>query len=188
MLKITVPGVELFDPETGLIYTTKETTLALEHSLVSLSKWESKWKIPFLSSGSGPASAKRQLTTEQLLDYIRCMTLTQNVDPMVYQSLTKENLTDIMKYIEDPMTATTINPQQQKRGKQRVVTSELIYYWMTALNIPSEYQKWHLNRLLTLIQVASIEQEPPKKMDPKSVMRQNHSLNAARRAKHHTKG
>ena len=188
MLKITVPGVELFDPETGLIYTTKETTLALEHSLVSLSKWESKWKIPFLSSGSGPASAKRQLTQEQLLDYIRCMTLTQNVDPMVYRSLTRENLNDIMKYIEDPMTATTINPQQQKRGKQRVVTSELIYYWMTALNIPSEYQKWHLNRLLTMIQVASIEKEPPKKIDPKSVMRQNHSLNAARRAKHHTKG
>lgn len=188
MLKITVPGVELFDPETGLIYTTKETTLALEHSLVSLSKWESKWKIPFLSSGSGPAAARRQLTQEQLLDYIRCMTLTQNVDPMVYMSLTSENMNDIMKYIEDPMTATTINPNQKKRGQQRVVTSELIYYWMTALNIPSEYQKWHLNRLLTLIQVASIEQDPPKKMDPKSVMKQNHSLNAARRAKHRTKG
>lgn len=187
MLKITVPGNELFDPEKNLFYVTKETNLSLEHSLVSLSKWESKWKIPFLSSGSSPA-AKKTLTPEQLLDYIKCMTLTQNVDPNVYQALTRENINDILAYIEDPMTATTITQKDQRRGKQRVVTSELIYYWMTALNIPFECQKWHLNRLLMLIQVASIEQEPPKKMDPKSVMRQNHSLNAARRAKHHTRG
>jgi hypothetical protein len=187
MLKITVPDIDLFDPETNLFHSKKGATIALEHSLVSVSKWESKWKIPFLSSGAGP-STKRNLTPEQLLDYIRFMTLTQNVDPDIYQMLTKENFQEILKYIEDPMTATTINPRQGKRGQNRVVTSELIYYWMTALNIPFECQKWHLNRLLTLIQVASIEQEPPKKMDPKSVMRQNHSLNAARRAKHHTRG
>lgn len=184
MLKITIPGNELFDPEKNLFYVTKETTIALEHSLVSLSKWEAKWKVPFLGNGV----TKAKLTTEQLIDYIKFMTITQNVDPNVYSGLTQQNINDIMEYIEDPMTATTITQRQQKRGKNRVVTSELIYYWMTALNIPFECQKWHLNRLLMLIQVASIEQEPDKKMDPRSVMKQNRSLNAARRARHHSKG
>lgn len=184
MLKITIPGNELFDPEKNLFYVTKETTIALEHSLVSLSKWEAKWKVPFLGNGV----TKTNLTPEQLIDYIKFMTITQNVDPNVYSGLTQQNINDIMKYIEDPMTATTITQRQQKRGRNRVVTSELIYYWMTALNIPFECQKWHLNRLLMLIQVASIEQEPDKKMDPRSVMKQNRSLNAARRARHHSKG
>lgn len=186
MLKITVPGNELFDPEKNLFYVTKDTTIALEHSLVSVSKWEAKWKIPFLGDGI----TKRNLEPEQLMDYIKFMTLTQNVDNNVYMALTRDNINDILAYIEDPMTATTINQRQsgRGRGRQRVVTSELIYYWMTALNIPFECQKWHLNRLLMLIQVASIEQEPDKKMDPRSVMKQNKSLNAARRAKHHTRG
>lgn len=184
MLKITIPGNELFDPEKNLFYKTKDVTITLEHSLVSISKWEAKWKVPFLGNGV----EKSKMTPEQLMDYIKFMTLTQNVDPIVYNGLTSQNVNDILRYIEDPMSATTVTNRQQKRGKNRVVTSELIYYWMTALNIPFECQKWHLNRLLMLIQVASIEQEPDKKMDPKSIMKQNRSLNAARRAKHHSKG
>lgn len=192
MLKITIPGQELYDPEKNLFHHTKGATIVLEHSLVSLSKWEAKWKIPFLSLGQ-PRPGKdpaRQLTPEQFIDYVRCMTLTQNVDPEVYNYLTRDNLNDIMKYIEDPMTATTISKQQKKGSNQgRVITSELIYAWMAILRIPYEVcQKWHLNRLLMLIQVTGLEQEPPKKMDPKNVLRQNKSLNAARRMKHHSKG
>jgi hypothetical protein len=191
MLKITIPKRELYDPATEMFSYTKEVTLTLEHSLVSLSKWESKWKIPFLSLGQQRpgTSPDKGLSPEQFLDYVKCMTLTQNVDPMVYNALTEENLKDILHYIEDPMTATTINKQQQKGGKQgRVITSELIYAWMAILRIPYECQKWHLNRLLMLIQVTGLEQEPPKKMDPKNVLRQNSSLNKARRMKHHSRG
>jgi hypothetical protein len=190
-LKITVPGQELYDPEKNLFHVTKEQTLILEHSLVSLSKWEAKWKKPFLSMGqqSRMGVADMQMTPEMLLDYIRCMTLTQNVDQNVYNALTKENLETVVKYMEDPMTATTISQQQKKGGRGRIVTSELIYAWMAILRIPYDpCQKWHINRLLMLIQVTGLEQEPPKKMDPRSVMRQNSKLNAARRMRHHSKG
>lgn len=184
MLKIIVPGAEQYDPVQNLFYTTKETTLVLEHSLVSISKWESKWKKPFMNTNKG-------MTREELQDYVRCMTLTQNVDPLVYSALTTENYQSILKYMEDPMTATTINeknlPKQGPRSN-KTVTSELVYYWMTALNIPFECQKWHFNRLMTLIRVASIEQQPPKKMSKRDIMSQNKSLNAARRARLHSHG
>lgn len=187
MLKITIPGVEQYDPVQNLFYTTKETTLVLEHSLVSISKWESKWKIPFLNN--------KGMTRLQLQDYVKCMTISQNVDPLVYNALTKENYEEIMKYLEDPMSATTINEKNLPKGapggggrRGQTVTSELIYYWMTALNIPFECQKWHLNRLMMLIRVASIEQQPPKQMSKRDIMSQNKALNAARRAKMHSKG
>lgn len=187
MLKITIPGVEQYDPVHNLFYTTKETTLVLEHSLVSVSKWESKWKIPFLNN--------KGMTRLQLQDYVKCMTISQNVDPLVYNALTKENYEEIMKYLEDPMSATTINEKNLPKGapggggrRGQTVTSELIYYWMTALNIPFECQKWHLNRLMMLIRVASIEQQPPKQMSKRDIMSQNKALNAARRAKMHSKG
>lgn len=180
MLQIVVPGVEQYDPVQNLFYTTRDTKLTLEHSLVSISKWESKWKTPFLSL--------KQYTPEQFLDYVKCMTITQNVDPYVYSALTKDNRKAIAKYMEDPMTATTVNDKHLKGGRNRVVTSELIYYWMTALNIPFECQKWHFNRLMTLIRVAALEQQPPKQMSKRDIMSQNKALNAARRAKHHSRG
>lgn len=172
----------MYDPEKNLFVVSKGGVITLEHSLVSLSKWESKWKVPFLNDKS--------MTHEQLIDYVKCMTITQNVDPNLYYLLTTNDVQTIVKYIEDPMTATTINESQSKlsRGGPKIITSELIYYWMTALNIPFECQKWHLNRLLTLIRVAAIEQQPPKKMNPKDAMRQQHALNQARRARYHTKG
>ena len=184
MLRIIVPGVEQYDPVQNLFYTTKETTLTLEHSLVSISKWESKWKRPFMSTQKG-------FTRTELQDYVRCMTLTQNVDPLVYNALTQENYDQILKYMEDPMTATTVNDKAlPKKGPMggKTVTSELVYYWMTALNIPFECQKWHFNRLMTLIRVASIEQQPPKKMSKRDIMSQNKSLNAARKARLHSHG
>jgi len=184
MLKIIVPGAEQYDPVENLFYTTKDTNLTLEHSLVSISKWEAKWKKPFMSATG--------MTQEELKSYVRCMTLTQNVDPLVYSALTQNNYSQILKYMEDPMTATTVNEKNiPKSGPRagRVVTSELVYYWMTALNIPFDpCQKWHFNRLMTLIRVASIEQQPPKKMSKRDIMAQNKSLNAARKARLHSRG
>lgn len=192
MHTIIVPGNELYDPVKEIFYQTKPTVLKLEHSLVSLSKWESKWKKPFLAMTQSRPGRKPedQISPEQFLDYVRCMTLTQNVDDNVYHALTKENLESIVHYIEDPMTATTIsNANRKAGGRGRIVTSELIYAWMAILRIPYDpCQKWHLNRLLMLIQVTGLEQEPPKKMDPHSVMKQNSKINAARRMRHHTKG
>lgn len=179
MLNITIPAQELFDENTQEFVATKEQTLRLEHSLVSLSKWESKWCKPFLS--------KTDKSIEETIDYIKCMTLTQNVDPNVYNYLTKENLIEINKYIEAPMTATTFH-QEQGGSSNEQVTAELIYYWMIALNIPFECQKWHINRLLTLIKVCNIKNSPAKKMSRGDVMSRNRALNASRRKKLNSKG
>lgn len=186
MLKIIVPGEELYDPVKERFHIVKETELTLEHSLISLSKWEMKHQKPFLPSSP---LAPVQVTPEEMLDYIRCMTLTQNVDLNVYNALSSANLEEIKAYMANPMTATKISQKPGgKKGAQRVITSELIYAWMAILRIPYTCEKWHLNRLLTLIQVTSIEQEPPEKMDPKRMMSQQKALNTARRAKFKSKG
>ena len=181
MLWITIPATESFNETTEEFVYTKETTLQLEHSLVSLSKWESKWHEAFLS----PRSKK---TEEQILDYIRCMTITQNVDPEIYNCLTKENFDQIQAYIDNPMTATTFSDRQHQKPNREIVTNELIYYWMVSYNIPVEFEKWHLNRLLTLIRVCSIKNAPPKKMSKREIMSQNASLNAARRKALNSRG
>ncbi len=180
MLQIVIPAAEYWDEQNNEFITVKEQTLQLEHSLVSLAKWESKWCKTFLS--------KEEKTEEETLDYIRCMTLTQNVNPEVYSRLTKANMDQISAYIEAPMTATYFSEDKGGRPNRERVTNELIYYWMVALNIPFECQKWHLNRLLTLIRVCNIKNQPPKKMSKKDIMSRNASLNAARRKQLNTKG
>ena len=181
MLRITIPENELFDESTQQFVTVKETTLQLEHSLVSLSKWESKWHKAFLS--------RKDKTFEETIDYIRCMTITKNVDPIVYTCLTAKNIEEINQYIDDPMTATHFMERDTPGGGSGdTVTSELIYYWMIAFNIPSEYQKWHLNRLIALIKVCNIKNQPTKKMGKGEIMRRNAALNAARRKKAHSRG
>ena len=181
MLQIAVPiSPEGWDEEKLEFVEPKTVTLRLEHSLVSLSKWESKWCKPYLT--------KEEKTFEETLDYIKCMTLTQNVDPDVYNHLSRENVDRINDYIQAPMTATTFSDDQTKGRKKEIVTSELIYYWMIALNIPFECQKWHLNRLITLIRVAEIKNSPDKKMSQTDVMRHNAQLNAARRAQMKSRG
>ena len=127
MLQITIPATEQFNEETNEFVTTKAQTLQLEHSLISLSKWESKWCKSFIDS--------KNKTNEETLDYVRCMTLTSNVKPEVYQCLTPQNIADINAYIDAPMTATVFNDMGDKGGKKDVITSELIYYWMIANNI-----------------------------------------------------
>lgn len=180
MLHITVPKRELFNETTSEFITIPETTIALEHSLVSISKWESKWHKSFLSS--------TDKTTDELIDYIRCMTLTQNVNPNVFLCLTEDNVKDINNYLNNSMTATTFADSKTKTGKKQIVTSELIYYWMISAQIPFECQKWHINRLLTLIHVCSVNNAPQKKMSKNEIMSRNRALNAARRAKTNSRG
>ena len=180
MLQITIPAVELWDERKQEFVTTKEQTLQLEHSLVSLSKWESKWCKAFLT--------KQEKTFEETLDYIKCMTITQNVDPEVYNYLTNKNIEEINNYIDAPMTATYFSDDKTVKSSREQITAELIYYWMIALNIPFECQKWHLNRLLTLIKVCNIKNQPPKKRSRKEIMSRNAALNAARRKQLNTKG
>lgn len=179
MLRITIPARELWDPIKEEFIYTKECSISLEHSLLSISKWESKWTISFLNN--------KKMTNEQLIDYIKCMTLTQNVDPMVYSGLTNQNLKEIDDYINAPMTATKITNQKKSHSRE-IITSELIYYWMVALQIPFECQKWHINRLLALIEVCNIKNTPTKKMSKRDIMARNKSLNAARRKAHNTRG
>ena len=181
MLQITVPATERWDEDKEEYVYTKERTLRLEHSLVSLSKWESKWCKAFLS--------KKDKTHEETIDYIKCMTVTPNVEPEVYECLTPKNIDEIYEYINAPMTATVIN-EVGGGGKSNkdTVTSELIYYWMISLQIPPEYDKWHLNKLITLIRVVSVKNAPPKKMSSSERIRQNAALNASRRAKSGSRG
>lgn len=184
MLKLTIPKQELFNNKTQEFIYIKEQVLQLEHSLVSISKWESKWLKPYFS--------KKQKTKEEVIDYIRCMTITQNVDPNVYYGLKDEHYILIEQYIENPMTATVINndPVLNKKKKNKsFITSEIIYYWMISLNIPMEFQKWHINRLLTLIRVCQIKNEPNDKKYSKTELARHYSeLNKQRRKELNSSG
>lgn len=179
MLKITVPAFEAFDASNGLFLNVREQTLQLEHSLVSLSKWESEWKKPFFS--------EKAKTTAELDDYIRCMTITQNVDPRTYRGITREIRKLVLDYIEMPMTATTFSHETHpNRGE--IVTAEIIYYWMIVNGIPFECQKWHLSRLLTLIRVCGLKKQAPQKIPRSEALASRRALNAARRKKWNTRG
>lgn len=180
MLRITIPATEEWDEVNEQFIYAKEQTLCLEHSLVSLSKWESKWHKAFLSN--------KPKTDEEVLDYIKCMTITQNVPQDTYNRLTRANLEEINRYIEDPMTATVITEDRATARSREVITSEVIYHWMIALQIPPEYQKWHLNRLITLIKVCNIKNSPPKKRSARDIMSRNAKLNAARRKQLNSRG
>ena len=182
MLQLFIDNAELYNEETNEFIYIKPQKLLLEHSLLSVSKWEARWKKPFLS--------KDDKTPAEIMDYIKCMTITSNVDSRVYQCLTPQQLEAIQKYINEDATATTFTERNAVHKYGRGITSELIYYWMTAQNIPFECEKWHLSRLLTLIRIASIENDPKrnKKMGRKDIYNQNRALNAARRAKHNTRG
>ena len=181
MLQIKIPlSPEGWDEEKNEFVEPIAQTLELEHSLVSLHKWESKWCRSFLD--------KPPNTTEETLDYIKCMTLTPNVDPDVYRHLTDDNIRAVNEYISAPMTATTFRKEDRSKGGREIVTAELIYYWMVALQIPSEYRYWHLNQLLTLVRVCNIKNEPPKKMSKRDIMSRNAQLNAARKKQLNTNG
>lgn len=173
MLQITIKSSEKFNESTNEFIIVPEQTLQLEHSLVSLSKWESKWNKPFIS--------KDEKSIEETIDYIKCMTITKNVKPEVYYGITNDIIDMVNNYIEAPMTATWFSENKNQPPSREVITSEIIYYWMISLNIPMECQRWHLNRLLALIKVCNIKNTPPKKMSKKELMNRNRSLNEARK-------
>lgn len=181
MLTIIIPESELFDSSKNEFVYVKPQTLSLEHSLVSIQKWEAKWKKSFLNTMS-------ERTYEEAIDYVRCMTITKNVDPLIYRNLTEEVFKQINEYINDEMTATTFN-EDNKRGGREIVTAELIYFWMVNYGIPFECKKWHLNQLLTLIKVCAIKaSQSEKKMSKSQILKQNNELNALRRQRLKSKG
>ena len=179
MLTITITAAEQYDEARNEFVASVEKVLQLEHSLLSLSKWESKWGKVFLS--------KEPKTYEESIDYIRCMTITPNVDPKLYTFISEENMEAVRVYIESPMTA-TVFPKETGGTSHEIVTSEIIYYWMIALNIPFECQKWHINRLLTLIKVCDIKNQPPQKRSTRDIMIENTRINEERKRRLNTKG
>lgn len=184
MIQIDIPGGEYYDNLKEEFFYLKPVTLRLEHSLISLSKWESKWHEFFISS--------KQKTKEQTIDYIRCMTIDQNVDDGVYYRIPQSEIDKIEAYIHDPMSATTFhsygNEVQKKPGNGEQVSSELIYYWMFSLNIPIACEKWHLTRLLNLIRIFEVKSQKQKPRSKKDILNSYMSLNAKRKAMHHTRG
>lgn len=180
MLEIEVPiSAEKWDDEKEEFVKPEVCVLQLEHSLISLSKWESKWCKPYLSS---------EKTDEEILDYIKCMTITKNVDPDVYNHLTNANVMDIKNYIDAPMTAMKFPKNRTSKLSREIITSDVIYYWMITLQIPSEFQEWHLNRLIALIRVCDIKNSPPKKKSQREIMEEYSRINAERRKQMNTKG
>ena len=181
MLRLEIPlSPEGWDEVNEEFVKPQTITLQLEHSLISLSRWESKWCKPFLST--------IEKTEEETLDYIKFMTVTPNVDPEVYKHLSAQNIADINHYIYAPMTATTFREDKTKKNNREIVTSEVIYYWMIALQIPVQFEKWHLNRLLTLIRVCEAKNNPPKKRSNSEMVRDYAALNEARKKKLKTRG
>ena len=188
MLTIKVPEKEFWDSEKNQFCYIKGQELQLEHSLISVSKWESKWHIPFLNDNKRTKD-KFEKTNEMLVDYVRCMTINKVADNRIFFCLTKENMNEINEYINDPMTATTFSnkPSGAPSASSSYVTAEVIYYQMFELGIPLEWEKRHLNRLFTLIRVISEKKEQannPKKMSSSEIAKQNRALHAARKKPH----
>ena len=179
MLKIKVESNEFWDSDKEEFVYIKGGVLQLEHSLLSLSKWESNWGKAFMSD--------KEKTYDETIDYIRCMTINKNVDPNVYYNLSADDIRKINAYIENPMTATRFLSHDDNRINNETVTSELIYYWMVELGIPFECQKWHLNRLITLIKVIN-KKRGGGKMSKSDIMRNNKQINEMRKKKYNTKG
>lgn len=184
MLQIVIPEQEKYDEASEEFIKVKKTTLKLEHSLLSVKKWESRWHKPYLGN--------EDKTIPEILDYISCMSLNrESIDPMVYRCLTEENIQMIVEYIKDPMTATWFSNNTRigasnKRGE--IVTAEVIYYWMVTLQVPVEFEKWHLNQLLTLLKVINIKNGGEKKMSAKDAAIERKMLNEQRKAKYKTRG
>lgn len=181
MLDIAIKEDELYHSGLNKFITVPSCVITLEHSLISIAKWESKWHIPYLSD--------KPRTKEQELDYIRCMTINTVKDDYVYTILSAHDFKKIEEYINNPMTASTIfSKTQNNRGKKDTITAESLYCRMFANNIPMECQKWHLNRLLALIRACELKNSPPQKMSKKDSAGWVTKQNAARRAKYNTKG
>ena len=181
MKKVDIPSGLLFNDADQTFIETQAVTLELEHSLAAISKWECKWHTPFFG--------EQKKTNDQVIDYIKCMTLNEDVDPNVYLVLPQTVIQEIGEYLENPMTSIKWPDKPMNNGKTRTygkpsketITSELIYYWMFTQNIPLECENWHINKLLSVIRMCSTKNTPPKKTNPNAILARNASLNAARR-------
>lgn len=180
MLKLTIVGDEYFDESTETFSSVGDFDLELEHSLLSVSKWEQKYKKPFLSI--------EKKTSEELMYYIEVMIISPNYPTDILGRLSQTDIGRINEYIESSESATTFGMMPERKGRGEVITSELIYYWMVAFTIPFECESWHLNRLLSLIRICNIKNAPPTKMSRGEIARRNRELNAQRRAQYGTKG
>lgn len=180
MLRIIVPGTEFFNEDTSEFEAFDDVELELEHSLISLSKWESKFQKPFLST-----DAKNSV---EIFGYIEAMILNPIYPNNVISKFTQGNLEEINKYIESKESATTFGVMPERKGRGEIITSELIYYWMVIFNIPFECEHWHLNRLFALIRICNIKSSKPKKMSRNEIAMKNRELNAQRREQYHTRG
>lgn len=180
MLTITVRGVDFFDEAESKIVSSPPYVLSLEHSLVSLSRWESKWKKSFLFSS--------EKTPDEVFGYIEAMCLTPDVPPDTFRRLSQENYNLINAYINEQMTATTFAEISAQRKSREIITAEIIYYWMIALQVPIECEEWHLNRLMALIKTANLKSQPPKKMGRAQMLAERNRLNEERKARYGTSG
>jgi hypothetical protein len=180
MLKLIIEGDESFNEETSTFETFDSVVIELEHSLISLSKWESKYQKPFLSS--------TEKTTEEIFGYLQAMIITPDMDPDIMYRCSQNDITKIQQYIDSSESATTFGTMPERRGPGEVITSELIYYWLVAFNIPFECQYWHLNRLFSLIRICNIKNSKPTKMSRHEIAQRNQELNARRRAELNTPG
>lgn len=182
MFHLTIPETELFDEKTYTFVEVPSQVLKLEHSLLSISKWESIWKKPFFESFE-------KASNEEIMSYIKCMTINKNVNPIVYSIISNRDINRIVEYMNDSMTATWFSEKESSNNKQsQAVTSELIYYWMLSFNIPVEFERWHINRLTTLIRVFIEKNAPKKKTSKRDMIRKRSELNAARLNKLNTSG
>lgn len=180
MLTIRVGATESYDESTGLFVEQGGLALELEHSLLSLSKWESIFEKPFLG--------KDEKSSEEVLTYVKCMCLDEEIPPEVFSQLSQENFDAINRHIETKHTATFFSDPPGAPRTREIITNELIYYWMTVFQIPFECERWHLNRLFTLIRICNVKQSKPKKMSRAEVAARNRELNAQRKAQLGTTG
>jgi hypothetical protein len=180
MLTLFIEPIELFNEETQTFQTLDGFELELEHSLVSLSKWESITKVPFLS--------KTDKTPEDIRLYIEAMIISPIYPPNAVGRMTQSNIDQVNAYLESSESATTFGTMPEVKGRGETITSELIYYWMVAFNIPFECERWHLNRLFSLIRICNIKNTKPKKMTARQLAERNARLNEERKQKYQTRG
>jgi hypothetical protein len=171
----------LWDEETETFVEHIVSSIDFEHSLASMSKWESKWEQAFLG--------RTEKTAEQVYDYLSMMCLTPGVTREQILGLSQENFTQINEYIESQQTATKFAEQPNRRGSGEQITSDLVYYWMVAFRIPWEAQYWHLNKLLALVRICNAKQSGKTQKVPRhDTAQRNRDLNAERRKKYGTSG